>query len=131
MENSATQLSPEELQTYRRGWARRTRDRLALQEERRLQARQVVVAALCLLLPRYPGVQRAYLFGSVTRPGAFTARSDVDVGLEGADMALCFDIWRAAEAMVADWSLDLRPLDDSPFAERIRQKGELVYGRPF
>ena len=89
-----------------------------------------MAAALGQLLPRYPGVQRAYLFGSVIRPGAFTARSDVDVGLEGADMAVCLDIWHAAEAMVADWSLDLRPLNDGPFAQRIRQKGELVYGRP-
>jgi hypothetical protein len=43
-------------------------------------------------------------------------------------MALCFDIWRDLESVILEWSLDVRPMDgDDLFAERVRQKGELVY----
>lgn len=124
-------LSSAAIKTYRHTARQRAQRRFQTQEKLRQQARRVVSEAICRVLPRYPTVQRAYLFGSVTRPGAFRPGSDIDVGIEGANMALCFDIWRDLEKNIPKWLLDVRPLnDDDLFAERIRQKGELVYVRP-
>ncbi|MBN1992335.1 MAG: nucleotidyltransferase domain-containing protein, partial [Anaerolineae bacterium] len=76
-------------------------------------------------------VRRVYLFGSVTRPGAFRPDSDVDIGLEGANMALCFDVWRELERAAPAWRLDVRSLEpEDLFTERVRQKGEVVYEQP-
>jgi predicted nucleotidyltransferase len=99
-------------------------------ERRRRRARRAVEEAISVVLPHYPAVRRVYLFGSVTRPGAFEAGSDIDIGVEGADMALCLDIWRDLERVVTEWLLDVRSLDrDDLFVERVRQKGEVVYDR--
>ncbi len=125
---SKPSLSSEAIKTYRRAARRQAQNRFQTQEKRRQRARQAVSEAIGRVLPRYPTVQRAYLFGSVTRPGAFKPGSDIDVGIEGANMALCFDIWRDVEKAIPEWPLDVRPLDgDDLFAERIRRKGELVY----
>ena len=121
--------SPEAVQTYRRLFARRAQARLASREERRRGARQAALAALPELLAQYPAVRRAYLFGSVLREGAFTAFSDLDIALDGADTEMCLEIWREAEKTMADWPLDVRPLDDSAFAARVRKKGEIIYAR--
>jgi len=52
-------------------------------ERRRQAALQAVRAAARSVLPHFPRVQRAYLFGSVLRPAAMRATSDVDVAVEG------------------------------------------------
>lgn len=127
---SRTWLSPEVIVNYRNAFDQRARARLQANEKQRQQARQAVREAIYTVAPRYPTVWRVYLFGSVIRPGAFGADSDVDVGIEGANMALCFDIWRDLEQAVSEWNLDVRSLDNQDaFARRIRQKGELVYER--
>jgi predicted nucleotidyltransferase len=125
---SKFELSPERIAQYRRTFDRRAQARHQASERRRQQARQCIVEAIRMVMPRYPTVSRVYLFGSVIRPTAFRPDSDIDVGIEGADMALCFDIWRDLEQLVLDWRLDVRSLGpDESFTERIRQKGELVY----
>lgn len=54
-----------------------------VREARRQAALQAVRAAACAVLPRFPHVRRAYLFGSVLRPGGMRSTSDVDVAVEG------------------------------------------------
>lgn len=121
-------LSPERIAQYRRTFDRRTQARRQANEQRRRQARQRVIEAIEQVMPRYPTVSRVFLFGSVTRPTAFRPDSDIDVGIEGPDMALCFDIWRDLEQLLTDWNLDVRALKpEELFTQRIRQKGELVY----
>ena len=123
-------LSSDDIAVYRHNLHQRAQARLREREKRRQRARQVVMDAISVVAPRYPTVRRVYLFGSVTRPGAFGPDSDVDIGVEGADMALCFDIWRDSEKAAPEWELDVRSLDeDDPFAERVRQKGDLIYER--
>jgi predicted nucleotidyltransferase len=125
-----SQLSPESIARYHRSFIKHVQRRRQENEKLRQQARQAVSQAITEVADRYPTVQRVYLFGSVIRPGAFQAGSDVDVGIEGATMARCFDIWRDLEQVVSEWSLDVRALDaQDPFSERIRQKGELIYER--
>ncbi|MFH1571818.1 MAG: nucleotidyltransferase domain-containing protein [Gemmatimonadota bacterium] len=89
----------------------------------------MVWEALPRLLAGYPCVSVAYLYGSALREGAFSSSSDLDVALAGADMAACLEVWREAEREITDWPLDVRPLDDSPFADRVRATGEVIYAR--
>jgi len=121
--------SPEAMQIYRRSWVRRTEERLVTSEEQRHRARRAVRSTLPELLAQYPAVRRAYLFGSVLREGAFTASSDLDIALDGVDAAVCLEVWREAEKAMAEWALDVRPLDGSDFSARVRERGEIIYGR--
>jgi predicted nucleotidyltransferase len=105
--------------------------RLQAHERRRLSALHAVRGAARSVLPRFPRIQRAFLFGSVLRPGALRPSSDVDVAVEGKLSAEeYFDLWRELERAATGWALDLVELDqDSYFAARVRQDGELVYER--
>ncbi len=121
-------ISPEVMADYRRTFQKRSKARFQAREKRRQQAKQAAFDAIDKVIPHYPLVQRVYLFGSVITSGVFSENSDVDVGIEGVDMALCFDIWRDLERAAPEWTFDVRSLDpDDPFSERVRQKGELVY----
>jgi predicted nucleotidyltransferase len=101
-------------------------------EERRLAALKTLRVAAHSVLPRFPRVRRAYLFGSVLRPGALRSTSDVDVAFEGdLNAEEYFALWRALERAAPDWVIDLVDLSrDVRFADLIRERGELVYGRP-
>lgn len=97
---------------------------------RRQTACASVLAAIQAVLPRYPNVQRVYLFGSVIRKGAFRPNSDVDVAIEGTNAEQYFALWRDLEEVAPDWIIDLREINEpSYFAQIVRQRGELVYER--
>lgn len=70
------------------------------------------------------GIDRAYVFGSVSRPGLFTATSDVDIAVEGMEPEHFF---AALGALVTELGreVDLVVLNKCPFADRIRQEGVL------
>ena len=111
--------------------ARREREH-ADRERRRLAARQAVCAAARAVMPRFLSVRRAYLFGSVVRPGGMRSTSDVDLAVEG-DLTAedYFALWRELERAAGEWPLDLVELGrDRHFSVRVREKGELVYERP-
>lgn len=103
--------------------------------QEREQTRQTILSGLrrsvCLIVPRFPGIRRVYLFGSLLRPGAPRLDSDVDIAIEG---TLCardyFALWRCLEDASEGWPVDLVDLDSSlHFASRVRETGELIYGR--
>ncbi len=103
-------------------------------QERRQQAViQAVYAATRAVLPRFPNVQRAYLFGSILHANALHATSDVDIAVEGPfDAQEYFTLWRELERALDDTSLDLDlvTLDgDLHFANCVREQGELIYER--
>jgi predicted nucleotidyltransferase len=105
------------------------------QEGQREERRQAALAALRQaaqsVLPRYPAVKRAYLFGSVMQPAGLRATSDVDVAVEG-DLGAeeYFAVWRDLERAAPGWAIDLVELgQDVRFSEGVRTGGELVYER--
>ena len=100
-------------------------------EQLRHAALHAVYRAARLVLPRLPGVERAYVFGSVLRPGAMHAGSDIDVALEGRLSAEeYFALWRALESELSEWTVDLVELDQEVrFADRVREQGALIYER--
>ncbi len=100
-------------------------------ERRRAAALTAARAAAQAVLPRFPAVRRAYLFGSVVRPGAMRATSDVDIALDAAlDAETYFAVWRALERAAGPWELDVIELGpELHFAARVRAEGELIYER--
>jgi predicted nucleotidyltransferase len=73
------------------------------------------------VLPRY-GVEEAYIFGSLVKPGRYHAASDIDV-------AVVWEHRRDFFGMAADVSqrlgqdIDILPLEQLPFADKIRDEG--------
>ncbi len=111
-----------------------TRERAAyqLRERRRQAAFDALGAAVRAVAPRYLQVRRAFLFGSVTRPGGLNETSDLDVAVEGTLGAEdFFAFWRELERAVDSWPVDLVELDRRSvhFVQRIRETGELIYER--
>lgn len=115
---------------YRESWREREARRRAEAEARRAAAQEAAERAIRAAAPRYPGIRRIYLFGSVLRPGAFRPDSDIDVGVEGDDGHGLFDFWRELEAAAPGWAFDVRPLDpEDPFSQRVQERGRLIYER--
>ena len=97
-----------------------TARRRAEREASREDALARTVAAIEALGPRY-GVTEAYLFGSLVRPGRFSAHSDIDVAVAGlgpAHWAFAAELSRRVGREV-----DLVDLEGSRFAQRIRREG--------
>ncbi len=81
-------------------------------ERLRQAALHAVYRAARLVLPRFPGVERAYVFGSALRPGAMHAGSDIDIALEGRLSAEeYFALWQVLENELSEWTIDLGELD--------------------
>lgn len=86
-----------------------------VRERRQAALRSVRVAARSVL-SRFPCVRRAYLFGSVLRPGDMRSTSDVDVAVEGSLKAEdYFALWRELERAAEGWLIDLVELVRSAY----------------
>jgi predicted nucleotidyltransferase len=109
--------------------ARFERER-AEREARRAAAERAVTEAVLRVVAAFPGVKRVFLFGSIVRQNAFRADSDVDVAVEGLGVADYFPIWKAIEDAAPEWAIDVRDITQpSDFADRVRERGKLVYER--
>jgi len=97
--------------------ARRREERIRVWE----QARTDLGRALSEWLPGRP----VYIFGSLTRPGVFNARSDVDLALERepAGMSL-YGLTGVLEEALGR-RVDILLLERCRFASKIREEGEL------
>ncbi len=102
-----------------------------IREQRRQAALRAVHAAACSVLPHFPTVRKAYVFGSASRPGAMRSTSDIDIAVEGdLEAEDYFALWRALEREAGEWEIDLVELDrDLRFADRVREEGVLIYER--
>jgi len=120
-----------DLQQCRDNFRQRAVTQQAERETLRQQAREHAIAAIAQVIPHYPHITHVYLFGSVTQPGQFRDRSDIDIAVVGTDAAAYFAFWRDLEAACPTWVIDLREIDQpSHFADTVRQTGELVYESP-
>jgi len=119
----------------------RQRQRDLEQEALRRQVMQAIRAAAPSVLAAFPQVRRAYVFGSVVRPGAMLrSDSDIDVAVEGAlSAAAYFALWRELERAIPGRTVEVVELERDPslcsgqalrFTERVRQTGEVIYERP-
>jgi len=111
----------------------RQRQRDQEQEALRHRIMQVVRTAVPAVLAAFPQVRRAYVFGSVVRPGAaLRDDSDIDIAIEGTLSAEeYFALWRELERAIPGWTVEVVELgEDLRFVERVRQTGEVIYERP-
>lgn len=87
--------------------------------------RQRILAAGLLWLSQNGqqfGFETGYLFGSVTQPGRFTQGSDVDIAVESINQGQPFAL-AANLSMHLNREVDIVPLDQCHFAEKIRRLG--------
>ncbi|MBM3130718.1 MAG: nucleotidyltransferase domain-containing protein [Chloroflexi bacterium] len=107
----------------------REKKRIQEQERARQRAREIVRAAARSVIPAFPQVRKAYLFGSAIRPGMLRRDSDIDIAIEGHLTAEdYFALWRELERAIPDRAVEIVELDkDLRFAERVRETGEMIY----
>ena len=89
--------------------------------------RQIMLARIATMLEQLGaqyGIDRAWIFGSVTRPNRFTQRSDVDIAVETLNPDDLFDAISAFSNYLAR-DVDLVVLSKCHFAHRIRTEGLL------
>ena len=100
---------------------------LAERKARNEVERQQVLAKTLRLLdelgPSYK-IERAYVFGSIIKPGHFHANSDVDIAVEQIDPLRFFEAMSEFFNRL-EREVDLIELDKCHFAHRIREKGRL------
>lgn len=92
-------------------------------EERRRAMLARVTAALEEVAPAF-GVRRAYIFGSLAKPGRYHERSDVDVAVEWPGEGDFFDLAAEVSRRIGQ-DIDILPLDRIPFADKIKREGIL------
>lgn len=114
-------ISPQE---YHR---QREAERLRQREELRLSRLAQVRTAVADLAPRFPAIERVYLFGSLLQHGRYTTHSDVDIAIVCDDLVTEGKFWSAMEDAI-QWNVDVRPFVPPLIAE-IERYGELVYER--
>ena len=97
--------------------AARARRRLEVYEDTRRRLKE----ALAELIPGH----KVILFGSLTRPGVFNDRSDVDLALESEPPQM--SVYRLIAELMERLRrpVDVVMLDKCRFRERIRQEGEV------
>ena len=70
------------------------------------------------------GIERAYIFGSLTRPGDFTEASDVDIAISG-ELPEEFCTLMSLLSTTLGREVDLISLEKCHFSDRIRDRGIL------
>lgn len=116
-----------DFETARRYYREREMRRRAQREAERQKWLQRVRETTSRVAPRYPGVRRVYLFGSLLEPGRFRPDSDIDVAVECDTLETEGAFWRALEQELKR-DVDVRSLTGT-IAEAVKHKGEQVYGR--
>lgn len=76
------------------------------------------------------GIKRAYIFGSLTRPGDFTEASDVDIAISG-KLPEEFCTLISLLATTVEREVDLIHLEKCHFSDRIRDRGILWTKMPY
>lgn len=117
------------IQLAREAFQARWQNKFEQREAGRKKALQAIHAIVPTIVAKYPAITTAYIFGSVLRPGAFRADSDIDIAIEGGSAEDYFALWHELEDALPDWFIDLRDLPpDTHFSQRVLKTGEKIYG---
>ncbi|MBP7997995.1 MAG: hypothetical protein KA314_02700 [Chloroflexi bacterium] len=123
-------ISPGQMAVYRQSLQQRLTRQQTVREERREKALAAAWAIIPKIAATIPSVQYVYLFGSIIQPQQFHSDSDIDVAVIGTTSVDYFTFWRELEIALPAWPIDLRDIDDvSPFSERVKNTGLLLYER--
>lgn len=117
----------QDLEEARRYHRERERRELAAREGRRREVLERARATIRRIAPEYSALRTVHLFGSVTRPGRFHRRSDLDVAVEVDDLEVETRFRRALEEELGR-PVDVRPLR-GPLVDAVELSGEKVYER--
>lgn len=98
-------------------------ERRAEREERRRIMLARVTAALEEVAPLF-AVKRAYIFGSLAKPGRYHELSDVDIAVEWPGKGDFFDLAAEVSRLLGQ-DIDILPLNRIPFADKIKREGIL------
>jgi len=114
------------VESFKDHWDDLTRE--ADQTNERLRQRALRVAhRLARILTRDYRAKRVVAFGSVTHPGRFDARSDIDLGVEGIPPERFFEALGRL-MMKTRFTVDLKPMDSVPPRLRSRiERGVLLH----
>ncbi len=99
-------------------------ERRAEWERRRVAMLARVLAAVDEIVPSFD-VRRAYILGSLARPGRYHERSDVDTAVEWPRGKVGFFDLAGDVSRLIGQDIDIQPLDQIPFADKIRREGIL------
>ncbi len=117
------------IEAYRRSYQARLQRGLEEREAGRKKALEEIKAVAPTIAAKYPAIKTVYLFGSILRPGAFRADSDVDLAVEGGSAEDYFALWRELQEAIPGWLIDLRDLPSGTlFTHRVHETGEKIYG---
>lgn len=115
------------LESFRDGFRHRAERQWEERERLRQHTLASVARALREIGRRHTAtVLRFFVFGSLTRPGWFTSRSDIDIAVEWRERGDYFGLWREIEEALGR-EVDFRELGEDSFSERVRQHGIVVY----
>ena len=113
---------------YRRAWKERDERSRAMQEHRRLEAREEAVR-LAAVVARQPEVSKVVLFGSTVVPDRFREDSDIDLAVWGLAPEKYFSVLSSLERE-SRFSIDLIPAEDAQASMRKRiETGEVLFER--
>lgn len=102
-------------------WRRASQKKKQTLEQQRLRILDDVRRAAYQLSLNY-NWDEFYIFGSVTMPGQFTERSDIDIGIKGLDKLLHYR-FIADFSGILDRKVDVVRLEDCSFTDVIRTRG--------
>ncbi len=102
------------LDDYRHAWARRSQAEVAQAAARRARAEALLPTLVHALVQTYDA-RRVVLIGSLAR-GAFGARSDIDLVVEGIAPARFFEAAAALDRLADPIRVDLIPLETAQVA---------------
>ena len=111
----------------RQHFQKRERRRQAQREAERQQWLQRVREAGLCFAGQFPGVQKVYVFGSLTQPGRFRPASDIDMAVVCDSVEIESAFWRAVEREL-ERVVDVRPLTGA-IAEAVANSGVKIYER--
>ena len=110
--------------------ARRRRESDEVRRAKLAQARADFRRIISMIVDRFAPI-RIYQWGSLVEDGHFSELSDIDIAVEGVtDPRLFFEMVREAEKLT-ELPLDLLQIEHvhPVYAEGIRRRGRVVYGR--